>query len=226
MKKPMLFLTTILTIALFSGCSSDTQEQQQTGTQEAVPQGDTVQGEGNSGDAMQARGNSVTGLVTDVVGNEITIQVGEMQGGSMMGGGQIPEGMELPEGVEGERPEEAGDGMGEMTQEQREEMQGAMQDGEMPEGMGERPEGMELPDDAGGRGEGGGMSGSGMASMEGEDYSEIITLTDESKSFSVPVTTPVVQFGTEMTFSQITEDMYITVMMDDDDNVTSINILG
>ncbi len=225
MKKLILLITIIMAIALFAGCSSQTEEQTQVQAQGETQQGDAQQGgamgEGGDG-AMQMRGNSVTGLVTDVVGNEITIQVGEMENGGMgemtqeqrdaMQDGEMPEGMEAPEG--------AGGGMGEMTQEQRDAMQG-----------GERPEGMEMPEgEGGGRGEGGtaggGMTGGGMASMEGEDYSEIITLTDEIKTFSVPVTTAVVQFGTEMTFSQITEDMYITVMLDESDNVTSINILG
>ncbi len=228
MKKIILFMVVIFAITMFSACGSEesteatTQSaptEQAQGTAEnggAPPNGENGEG------GMQARGNGVTGLVTDVIGNEITIQVGEMENGGMGGG--------MPEG--------AGGNMSDMTEEERAEMQAAMENGEMPEEMGERPEGMgerpegagegaegERPEGAGGQGGAGGMGG-GMSQMEGQDYSEIVTLTDETRTFNVPVTTPVMQFGTEMTFSQITEDMYITVMIDDSDNVTSINILG
>ncbi len=210
---------------MFAACSGGEEststpgsaQEQTQGAQEGgnAPQNgeQNANGEGN----MQARGNGTTGLVTDVVGNEITIQVGEMEGG--MGGGQMPEGATLPEGSEG---------MGDMTQEERAEMQ----NGEMPEGMtppegtGDRQQGAngsaQRPEGAGGEG----AMGGGIQLEEGQDYSEIVTLTDETRTFSVPVTTPVVQFGTEMTFSQITEDMYITVMLDENENVTSISILG
>ncbi len=215
MKRISLILVAILMATMFVACSGSEENAPAANStqnaQENAPQngGQNENGEGN----MQARGNGITGLVTDVIGNEITIQVGEMEGG--MGGGQMPEGMTPTEGG-------AGGGMGDMTEEERAEMQ----NGEMPEGMGERQQGenggTQRPEGAGGAG----AMGGGMQQAEGQDYSEIVTLTDETRTFNVPVTTPVVQFGTEMTFSQITEDMYITVMLDESDNLTSINILG
>ncbi len=241
MKRISLLIAVIFSITIFAACSNSEESvaagnmqnaQEQPANNENALQngGQNANGEAN----MQARGNAVTGLVTDVVGNEITIQVGEMAGG--MGGGMpsgegLPEGMELPEGAEGFG---GAGGMGDMTEEERAERQSAMENGEMPEGMGgrgedantegARPEGMNGGEGAMGGGQG--EMGGGMAQMEGEDYSEIITLTEEIKTYNVPITTPVVQFGTEMTFSQITEDMYVTIMLDENDNLTSINILS
>ncbi len=73
-------------------------------------------------------------------------------------------------------------------------------------------------------GAGGGMAGGGMTSDT--DFSEMIELTDETMTLNIPVGTPVTQFGTEMTFSSITADMYVTISMDENDNITAVNILG
>ncbi len=208
MKKTLTLLLAILLVATMSACSTETQ---------ATP--DSAQGgvDGSTGDGQgqpARNGNQTVGLVTEMLGNEVTIEVGEMQGGAMGGGGNMPQ-----------------DGS---------EQEGAQQptDGEMPEGF-ERPEGGEMPEGEGGqRGEGGEMpegaqrpTGEGMASGggmagEGTDYSELITLTGETKTYNIPVGTPVTQFGTEMTFSQITQDMYISITLDEEDNITAVNILG
>ncbi len=172
---------------------------------------------GGGGGENRENLTQTVGLVTEVLGNEISMQVGEGDfGPGGMGGEGGPGGGSMPEGEE--RPEGAGPPEGTSMPE----------GGERPEGEGP-PEGMEMPEGAsmpegGGRPEGAG--GGGGAQMEDQDYSEIITLTDETRSYTVPVDTPVMQFGTEMTFSQITADMYITVSTDENDQVVSINILG
>ncbi len=234
MKKILLITTIIASLAILTACSNseaaalpaDENNGQSTETM------GTNQNGGEGGASAQMQGNSVVGLVSSVVGNEVTIQVGEMQGG-MGASAQMPDGAEMPE--DGER--------GEMSEDMREQFQnGEMPDDfEMPEGTargemsedmrgqfqnGEMPDDFEMPEGATGERQQGGMAQGGMASMSEQDYSEIITLTDEERTFNVPITTPVTQFATEMTFSQITEDMYISVMLDESDNIVSINILG
>ncbi len=224
MKKTLTIILAMLVVVSLSACSDDAQ------TTSATAQGSFSEAAGDGQAQPEMNGSQTVGLVTEVLGNEVTIETGEMQGGAMGGGGEMPEGFErgeggeMPEGSErgegGEMPEgfERGEG-GEMP-EGSERGEG----GEMPEGF-ERGEGGEMPEGFE-RGEGGGMAGGGGMTGEGTDYSELITLTGETETFTIPVGTPVTQFGTEMTFSQIAEDMYIGVFLDDDDNIISVNILG
>ncbi len=191
-----------------SGCSDDTQ------ADGAMGQGNMGEMSGNGQGQPTMSGNQTVGLVTEVLGNEVTIEIGEMQGGAgaMGGNGNMPEDGSMPEGAgppeDGEMPEAGQRGEG----------------GSMPEG-GQRGEGSEMPEGAERPSSGSMASGGGMMG-EGTDYSELVTLTGETQTFNIPVGTPVMQFGTEMTFSQITEEMYISIALDDEDNVTSVNILG
>ncbi len=221
MKKILLITTIITLLVIFTACSNS--EASATPATENNNQNTENMGANQNGEAgaMQMQGNSVVGLVNSVVGNEITIQVGEMQGG-MAAGGQRPEGSQNGNGENAEN-------QGEAQRPEGEEMP-AREEGERTEGAemparedGERTEGAQMPEGASAQG---GMAQGGMAGMEEQDYSELITLTDEEKSFNIPVTTPVTQFGTEMTFSQITEEMYISIILDESDNIISINILG
>ncbi len=255
MKKILILILSIILVGVLTSCSSESQTSQpavetvsQNSTDSERPEG------GNQADGdRQPEGQQTIGLVTDIVGNELTINVGEMENGMSGSGGSEGgfQGGERPEGTtegDGERPEEMTEGGGErpegMTEGGGERPEGMTEGGgERPEGMteggGERPEGMTegggerpegMTEGGGERSEGmtggGGMSGGMGSNQSSVDYSEQVTLTDEIKSYSIPVTTPVTQFGTEMTFSQITEDMYISIRTDDDDNVLSINILG
>ncbi len=201
MKQFISVICSLLIICSFSACSS-AEAEPATEQNATAPQ---TQGQGAGDEEGGQRGEQVVGQVIEAFGNEITIQVGSMAGGGMGGQGEMPEGAgggERPTNTEGEGG------------------------GERPEGAtgeGERPEGMERPDGEGGTG----MADGGMGGLSEEsDYSEIIELTDETVTLNVPVGTPVMQFGTEMTFSQITADMYITISMDAEENITSINILG
>ncbi len=227
MKKILILILTIILAGVLTSCSSETETSQpavetvsQNNADSERPEGGN-QSEGN----RQPEGQQTIGLVTEIIGNELTINVGEMENGMSGGGGSEGgfQGGELSEGMpqgDGERPEGTQEGGGERPEGMAEG------GGERPEGMteggGERPEGTQE-----GGGTGRGMTGGGMSGEQSSiDYSEVVTLTDEIKSYSIPVTTPVTQFGTEMTFSQITEDMYISIRTDDEDNVLSINILG
>ncbi len=178
------------------------------------------QGGDMSGDQTELPDGAIryVALVTDIVGNYLTVQLGEMQGGMSGGmpegsfeGGERPEGTEMPEG--------------------------GFEGGEMPEGFergegGERPEGTEMPegDFEGGEMPEGGMRGEsgefGGMSLEGTDYSELIELTDEIMEFNIAVGVPVNMYGSEMSFSQITEGMYLTITTDESGTVLSVDLLG
>ncbi len=225
MKKILAVLILAMTFLFLTACS-DTSQPEQTDTQqttETTEQRPTGQnGEGQNGDGQnrpEQQGTRTIGLVTEVLGNEITVTVGEMEGEQGFGGGEM---QQMPSEMM-EQPQNTNGG---------ERQTGEM--GERPDGeTGERSEMSERPNDGAGEGggerQGGGMSGGGMggqSAIEGQDYSEIVTLTDETKTFVIPVGTPVTQFGTEMTFSNIAEDMYVTVVTDDEENVLSVNIMG
>ncbi len=211
-----LLASTAILITALSGCGSETSESASIATDTAAS---GAQGQNQSNQTQ------IVGLVTEIFGNSLTLQVGEAEGGIMLGGGGASGG-ERPQGEDGEMPEDFEGG---------ERPQG--EDGEMPEGFegGERPQGGdgEMPEDfeggerPSGSGDGANAGGAGMAgATEEQDFSEIITLTDEEVSYTIPVDAPVTQSGTEMTFSQITKDMYISISLDENEQIVSINILG
>lgn len=138
----------------------------------------------------------IVGLVTEVFGNEITIQLGNMEQGQAFAG------------VNTDNVDTTKDSNG--------------SDKKMERGNAEMSEKMKEAMDSGGAG--GGTRGTGA--MPTTDFSEIVELTDETQSFNIPVGTKVQQFGSEMTFSQIAQDMYITITTDENDKILSVNILG
>ncbi len=213
LKTTSLFIASLLCLTLFAACSSE--------------ESSSAENANSTGNAPEGRGSvQVVGRVEEILGNEISLQVGEMEGGGPGGGqgagqgagdtsgagpdaGGAPEGEGTPEG-EG-RPEGEGPPEGE----------GRPEGGGPPEGAASmtEEERTAMQENGGGQGMQGGMATE-------QDYSELITLSDEIRSFMIPVDAPVQQFGTEMTFSQITEGMYISVSLDDNDTVVSINVLG
>ncbi len=189
--------------------------------------------DGTAGMAQGAQGNKATvGQVTEVYGNEIVMLVGEMETAvGNMGGAGATGGETRPEGAVGEGggemsiPEGMGTGervdMGDVDVEaMREQFAGAgggdMGDVDM-EAMREQ---------FGGSGAGGGVMSGGASMLETEDISESIELTEEELSFYIPVGVPVTQMGTEISFTQITEGMYISVSMDAEGAVTAVSVLG
>ncbi len=237
MKQYKKIMILMVVMAVFMcGCGAQEEEAQVTHSSENMENSEKSENNGSNEQVGEAQrettGKSVVGMITEVFGNEITIQVGSMaagnQGGMQNGAGmsdrqegEMPEG-EMPTGEmpEGEMP------TGEMSANRG---QGNMTSGEgMSEEMMEEMQGMR--EQSGGNASGG-MGASGMGSnmmmgTETEDMSELIELTDETATYIIPVGTVVNQFGTEMTFSQLTEDMYITITMDEDDVILSINVLG
>ncbi len=156
----------------------------------------------------------ITGLVLSVYGNEIEVQLSEKMGNNFAGSiGKIPNSEEFPDG-EFSRPS------------------GGKIPENIPEGMEERMQNKDFPnrENAGeklqGQGENGFSKPNSGVGTEDFDISESIKLTEEKESYSIPVGTAVYSFGTEMTFSQITEGSYITIKLDDEDNIISVNILG
>lgn len=175
-------------------------------------------------EAMQARGTMVVGRVSQILGNEVTIDLAEMSNdmGAMMqnrGEGEMAEGMAGGGGMTGgEMPEEM------MAQRQEamtaggtsEEMMAQRQ--EMKSGGGDRTA-------AGNVGNAGGGMSAGTATTT-TNIGDSITLTGVEETYSIPVGTAVMQYGMEMSFTQITEKMYISLMVDEDNNVLSVNVLG
>lgn len=66
------------------------------------------------------------------------------------------------------------------------------------------------------------MMGGGTTSTSTAD----LVLTNEIAEYTIPVGTPVYSFGTALSFSQISEDAFITIYMNKDGNILSVNILG
>ncbi len=151
--------------------------------------------EGAEGDMAERK--QVTGQVTEVFGNSITVEIGNLDRDAMSA--QMPDASASTEGGATSRPT----------------------NGEMPEDI-SRPEG----EGGGTRPSGGGMMEGNAMMGEGTDYSEIVELTGETVDYTIPVGTPVTQFGTEMTFSQITEEMYVTITFNGEDTITAVNVLG
>jgi len=227
----LCFLTT--TIMLFAtGCSTT------SNTVEAYKAQDTVSLEvkddlkddttSTQEDLKSENKIQIVGQVVEVFGNEITLQVGIMDSEFANKNTERtmnPEGAKNASGGQGQAEGDNPKSGGTMSA-----------DGEMPAGGnrptdGERPEGGTMPS-GGERPEGGSMpaeganGASGQQGMAAMDFSEMIELTEEIESFNIPVGTKVQQFGSEMTFSQITEDMYITITTDENDTVLAVNILG
>lgn len=53
-----------------------------------------------------------------------------------------------------------------------------------------------------------------------------IVLTNDISEYIIPVGTPVYSMGTALSFSQISKDAYITIYMNKDNKILSVNILG
>lgn len=183
--KNIRFAAVLLSLAMMTGCSGD------KASSEAPAQENTTQTEY----VMQDGDTQVTGEVTEIVGNEVTLALGEVaesdkgnRGGEKPADGEtteMPDGAEMPEGgfESGEMPEmsdgaempEGGFGNGEMPE---------MPDGmEMPEGGfggGEMPDGMEMPE--------GGFDGGNKGSMKGgRGSSASIEKSGETASYTIPV---------------------------------------
>ena len=183
-----------------------------TGCSDTASTGNSVGGAPMSGNGASQGGqiaaaNKLVGKVTDILGNELTMQVGVLSE-NFPGAGAGTGG----EGAEGERPErpEGGEGGNE-----RPESGPPVEDGS-------RRAGGETPAEDGSRRAGGGAGEGG----EAVDFSEMVELTEEIKIINVPVGTKVMQFANEMTFSQIQKDMYITVDLGENEEISAINILG
>lgn len=72
------------------------------------------------------------------------------------------------------------------------------------------------------------MGGDRTSATSGNTSTSIedIVLTQETKDYTIPVGTPVYSYGTALSFSQISKDAYITIYMNNDGNIVSVNILG
>lgn len=53
-----------------------------------------------------------------------------------------------------------------------------------------------------------------------------IVLTDSTAEYTIPVGVPVYSYGTALSFSQISKDAYITIYMNNEGNIVSVNILS
>ncbi len=77
------------------------------------------------------------------------------------------------------------------------------------------------------------MSGGGASSDRGNmmgnnSTSSIddIELTTETAEYTIPVGVPVYSYGTALSFSQISKDAYITINMNTEGKIVSVNILS
>ncbi len=229
-------ITLAAAVLMLSACSTSTAG---TSTAPTSAGADSTSSGAPSGQGQSTSRNTTqtVGMVTEVFGNMITIQVGEMVGGGGMGspsGGAVGSGMmggTSGAAVEGGGRATSGSAMGSLSEEELAEMmaerqaQGgtAQSGGQMPEGM-TPPTGTGDRTSGGDRTAGGTMQGGGMI-MSGGDMSELITLTDETKEYTIPVGTAVVNMGQEFTFSQITEEMYVSITEDEDGTVLTVNVL-
>ncbi len=228
MTKLISLLILAVAISSFIACS-DTQTASQSNAQNNQTRDESFTSDGAPSGAMTANQNTIIGLVTDVVGNDITLQIGTMVGGAQSGMGagaqnstddnaqngtqpsaQNEAGTSSDEGAQGNRPN-TGD-----TQEGATNAEGRPSDAQTNGGSQPSGEGAQS-----------GMAGGiGQGNMAEQDYAELVTLTDETKTYSIPVTTPVTQFNTELTFSSIAVDTYISIATDDEGNILSVNVLG
>ncbi|MFI3174352.1 MAG: hypothetical protein R3Y53_04005 [Bacillota bacterium] len=219
----------ILTVGAtaLSGCGETTATAQeapaQATGQEAAAQGDQKGGQqgGATGEGMQARGTMIVGRVSKILGNEVTIDLAEaMETGGMMQNRGEGEGMAADGGQVGGRGEAGGEVSEDMMAQRQEAM--ASGGGGMSAGGGRSEAGMTAGTGGGGMATGCGMASAGTTT----DMADSITLTGVEETYSIPVGTAVMQYGTEMSFTQITEKMYISLSVDDENNVLSVNILG
>lgn len=208
--KKLMTLTLVglmISTVMLGGCSSNEDEVEE-------PPKSPMQGEEkDTAQNQEARTkNQVVGQVTSVLGNEITLLIGEMS--EDFTGGTEGDSPKRPEGGTDTAPPSGGE---KMTEGAERPSGGAGPNGGTGPATGDRPSGGTPPS--------GGVAGSAGAGA-GMDFSEMVELGDEEKSFSIPVGTVVKQFGTDMTFSQIQEDMYVTISLNDQDEIVSINVLG
>lgn len=154
MKNYRLIAVAAAALILMAGCSSDKAEEN------SVPAAASVQTEY----VMQEGDTQIVGEVTEIVGNEVTLALGELEEKSQGGGNgekpEMPEGESMPEmGENGEMPE-------------------MPEGGNMPE-MGENGEMSEMPE--GGKGGNGGRGGKGGKS------SASVSKSGETASYIIPV---------------------------------------
>lgn len=202
MKKIKIAVVFILALYLLTSCNKNDGSNEKTSEVE------------NSSVVTEEFSTQITGLVLSVYGNEVEVQLAENMGnnfagagGKFQGYGEISSGeFSIPSGEN--IPEEMPEGMEEQMQNKdfsdRQNAEGKMQ----------------------GQGENGFSKPNAGAGTEDFDISDAIKLTEEIESYSIPVGTSVYSFGTEMTFSQISEGSYINIKLDENDNVISVNILG
>ncbi len=197
-----------------------------------------------SSEAMQNT-KTITGQVTEVYGNEVTLT---LSASGTTGGvntanpnGERPQSQpstdesgeentaEMPEGAS---PPE----MGELSTEDRAAMREQAMAGAENSTMASQEGTATRTTPEGATGEGGAssgrgsMSGAGGGMMSGgmgtTGVSDSIELSDESETYLIPIGTPVLLMGNNMTFSQITEEMYINIVTDEFDTIVSVEILG
>lgn len=199
MKNSKLILIILVTAGMLVmiGCSGNEEVVAEQENANANANASQLGTNANGVGAERGFGNQVVGQVVEAFGNEITIQLGIMNVGMERGEGEMPD-------LEAKREE--------MTE------GGGMNREGMTEGAGMNREGMTA---------GIGMNRGEMSGgMETAGFAEMIQLTGEEATYIIPVGTPVDQFGTEMTFSQIAEDMYVVIVMNEEDIIVSIEILG
>ena len=195
----ILIICLILGIVTLSGCSTQDVGEVPEDRQQGIS---VLEKENESGTSIAEQIDKtiqVIGQVTEVLGNEILVQIGTMARDENID--IVGENRERPNTAEGgEQPPMGGSG----------ERPNMAEGGERP-AMGGGAERPNMPE--------GGAMGT-------EDIAQTIELSDETKTFHIPVGTPVSQFGSEMTFSQIQEEMYITIIMDESETILAVNVLG
>ncbi len=198
----------------------------------------------NSSEAM-LNTKTITGQVTEVYGNEVTLTLSASgtEGGANTANSDGERLQTQPSTDESGEENAAGMPVGGMSPEMGEastEDRAAMREQAMA-GAGESAMASQegsttrtMPEGATGEGTAssgrGGMSGAGGDMMSGSmgttGVSDSIELSDESETYLIPIGTPVLLMGNNMTFSQITEEMYINIVTDEFDTIVSVEILG
>ncbi len=67
-----------------------------------------------------------------------------------------------------------------------------------------------------------GMMAGGMMGGTTVDYE----LSDEIVEYTIPIGTPINMYGSVMTFSQLTPEMYVSMILDEDNTVLSVTVMG
>jgi len=208
MKKAISILAVIAVLSLCacSNIAKDANATSETDTTYAVKDGDT----------------KISGEVTAIVGNKVTLALGtvsEGKGGKRGEGftGERPEGMSEPNGMQ--RPD--GEGFtGDAGSGERPEMPSGANGGNMPGNGGERPEGMsgfdgmERPSEGGSGGFGGGRS-SGTIVKNGKtaDYTLPVGMTISGASKS------------DADYSSVTVGMILTLTLNADGEVVAAEVV-